>query len=66
MPHTTYITILGGDSMSSVLLNEDGTNICPACIEYSGTHMDNIRARNNEKNDGSGHISMSYRIYRWF
>ena len=52
--------------MSSVLLNEDGTNICPACIEYSGTHMDNIRARNNEKNDGSGHISMSYRIYRWF
>ena len=52
--------------MSSVLLNKDGTSICPACIEYSGAYMEHIRAGNNEKNDGSGHISMSYRIYRWF
>lgn len=52
--------------MSSVLLHEDGTSICPACIEYSGAYMEHRKNENNEKNDGSGHISMSYKIYRWF
>ena len=41
---------------------------CPPCIHYSGKSLKNIAVGNDGtgKYDGTSHIAMAYRLYRWY